>query len=242
MKISNKTKNSFRFALMFKKGWIINLGILIGFLIFLFFVLKSLENTKIFLFYYYLGVFVSLVIFISFGWIISNLVLKYRSLIKIKEYRNIGNPKVAIILGKDTWKGCAISTYLGIDYLLKYLKLKYKKISFYLTPSKREFNDLIRNKKIRVLYLIGHGSSRGFELNKKEGVSYSDYRNSKIVKDEIHLYHCGHGDGKTLINYLVKKENRKKCHSYDNKEMVISYILNFYDLYKQELKKQKSKK
>ena len=239
MKISNETKDSFRFAFTFRKGWIINLGISVGLLIFLYFFLKSLENNKIFLFYYYLGVFVSLAIFVSFGWIISNLVLKYRSLIKIKEYRDIKNPEVAIILGKDTWKGYVLSTYLGIDYLLKYLKLKYKKIGFYLTPSKREFDDYLRNKRVRVLYLIGHGSSRGFELNKREGISYSDYRNSKIIKDEVHLYHCGHGNGKTLIDYLVKKRNRKKCHSYDNKKMIISYILNFYDLYKQQLKTQK---
>jgi hypothetical protein len=237
MKFSQKTKDTFRFLFTFKKGMLFFIGAFLGLILFIYLAYKSLINTKFFLAYYVLGILVSLIILLALGLIVVNLLLKFNLVRAIKRKQKVKNPDIAIILGYDGFKiigNLFISTYLGVNYLLKFLE--NKKYNLYITPSKKEFNKILKDNKIKIIYLIGHGSSRGFELNKKEGVSYSDYRDSKIIKDEIHLYHCGHGDGKTLIDYLVKKENREKCHKYNDKEMVISYTLKFYDLYKQQLK------
>ena len=240
MKISKKTKDTYRFMFTFIKGWIFLAGILFGFIIFVYLLTLSLKNSRIFLSYYILGVIVSLALFLSIGLMSVNQVLKWCSLHKIKKYSSKNNSEVAIILGYDGFKiigNLFISTYIGVEYLLKYLELINKSFNIFITPSKKEFNNLLNNKNIKILYLVGHGSKRGFVLNKKENIFYSDYANSKIVKDEIHLYHCGHSEGKTLIDYIVKKENRKKCHVANDKIMVISYVLKFYYLYKKELKK-----
>ncbi|MDO8508183.1 MAG: hypothetical protein Q7S27_00700 [Nanoarchaeota archaeon] len=240
MKISKKTKDTYRFMFTFIRGWLFLAGILFGFTIFVYLLTLSLRNSKIFLSYYILGVIISLVLFLGVGLIFINQLLKWYSLSKIKKHPKKNNPEVAVILGYDGFKiigNLFISTYLGVEYLLRYLGLMNKSFNVFITPSKREFNDLLNNKNIKIFYLVGHGSKRGFVLNRKENIFYSDYANSKIVKNEIHLYHCGHSEGKTLIDYIVKRENREKCHAVNDKIMVISYILKFYDLYKKENEK-----
>ncbi len=233
--------NYFR-LLAFKNSWFFLAGGIIGVLFFLYFLSLSLTYKGLFLVYYITGVIASFILLFTIGLVSSNLLMKGCSLIKIRKHLNNKNPEIAVILGYDGPKvigNLFISTYLGIGYLVKYLELKKKSFNIYITPSKNEFNNLLKNKRIKIFYLVGHGSKRGFCLNKRENVFYSDYLNNSIIKDEIHLYHCGHSEGKTLIDYFVKKENRKKCFVANDKVLVISYILRFYDLYKLELQKHK---
>jgi uncharacterized membrane protein YhdT len=242
MKVNSKTKDTYRFFFTFLKGWLFIAGMLLGFVVFIYLLGLSLKNYGIFLSYYILGVLITLILFAGLGIMLINFVLKQCSLRKIKEYSYIKDPEVVVVLGYDGPKiigNLFISTYLGIGYLIKYLELKKKSFNIYITPSKKKISNLLNNRNIKIFYFVGHGSKRGFSLNKKENIFYSDYLGSKLSKEEVHLYHCGHSEGKTLIDYIVKEENRKKCFVANDKVMVIAYILKFYDLYKTELQKHK---
>ncbi len=191
-----------------------------------------------------LGIIVSLIIIVAILVIILNYLLKQLSLKEIRKYQNIKNSEVAIILGKDKWpiwQSLIISSYLGIRFLIKYLENNKKRFKICITPNKKEFDSITKDKHIRTLYLIGHGSKYGFCLNEKEdALRYENYKNYKgSKKDEIHLYHCTHSkeNPKSIIDYLVKKENRIKCYIANKQVLLIDYILEFYNLYKSSLKK-----
>jgi len=113
--------------------------------------------------YYILGAIISLIVFLVLGLIIINYFLKWYSLRKINKLRKTKNSEVAVVHGYDGIRiivNLFISTYLGIGYLLKYLDLNKQDYNVYLTPSKKEFHDLLKNKNIKIFY----GSSPNFEL------------------------------------------------------------------------------
>ena len=181
-----------------------------------------------------------LMIFIIFA-IILNKILKHFSLKEIKQYTQINNNTVAVILGDDSVHGnlntLIISTYLGIRFLIKYLNLKKEKFKIYVEPSKNEFKKIISDIKIKRVFLIGHGSKTIFCLNRTEDpLLYSDFQNRRMKKDEIHLYHCTHSreNSKSLIDYLVKSKNRINCFIANKTVPVINYIILFYELYTNE--------
>ncbi|MBS3084275.1 hypothetical protein J4423_05700 [Candidatus Pacearchaeota archaeon] len=235
MKISQETKDITRFFISLR-------GIFIMIILVIIFISINKVLIKFDQVYRVLGILIAFIGSLSISLIIPNLIMKHIILFKISKYKKENNPQVAIIIGYDTWRGLFVSSYLGVDYLIKAINQRGLNSKLYIRPTKREFNNIIKDSNIRILYLVGHGSKRGFSLNKKESIYYSDYANSNIVKDEINLYHCGHREGKNIIDYLVKKENRKKCFSANNKVMVISYVIRFYDLYKQESKKKGAKR
>jgi len=177
---------------------------------------------------------------------IINFILKKISLSCIKRFQSIKNPEIAIILGDDSinsnFGNLFISTYLGIRFLIKYLQLKEKNFKIFIEPSRLEFKKIVQDEKIKQIYLIGHGSKRSFALNRKEdNLLYSEFSSSKYKKEEIHLYHCTHSkeNPSSLIDYLVKKENKEKCFISNKKISVIDYVLLLYKLYKEEKRRRK---
>lgn len=193
------------------------------------------------------GILIITIFFAGLILIALNYFFKRISLKQIKKYQDVKNPSTAIILGDDSIKSnfgnLFVSTYLGIRFLIKYLNLKMENFKIFIEPSKLEFKHIVKNNSIKKIYLIGHGSKRGFSLNRKEdGLPYSEFKNNKNKKDEVHLYHCTHSreNPLSLIDYLVKKENRVNCFISNNKIPVINYVLLFQKLYKNEKKRIKN--
>ena len=194
--------------------------------------------------FYFLKIeyYISIIIFISMFvvlQIVFNYILKLMSLNEIRLYKNTKAPEVAVVLGDDSWESLGnmiMSSYWGIRFLIKYLSLQNEKIRIYLEPTKNIFNSILKNKQIHTLYLIGHGSKRNFILNhNQDSVIFLTYKHMKLPKKQyIHLYHCTHSkeNVESIIDYLVKKKNQKKCYIANDKISVLDTVLEFYKLYK----------
>lgn len=138
-----------------------------------------------------------------------NMIVKSYIIYKIKKYPTNKKSKIAIIFGHDNWKSLIVVSIFrtsGLFLLLKNLEKKGISFAIYIDISKKEFNEIIENKHHQILYLIGHGSKIKFKLNKKEVILYESYRNSNFTKNEINLYHCTMGEGKSIIDFLVKSK------------------------------------
>ncbi len=68
------------------------------------------------------------------------------------------------------------------------------------------------DKDIKEVYFVGHGDSHSFKLKGDKVLYYCDFNDPvKYGKEFVHQVHCGTSYGKSLIDYVVPKENRAKC-------------------------------
>jgi len=96
--------------------------------------------------------------------------------------------------------------------LVKYLQAKKQDFSFYPDATLRDVNEIMSDKNIKEVYFFGHGTSHVFQLNTNDILYYCDFNDpKKFGKEFIHQVHCGTPDGKSLIDYVVPKENRPQC-------------------------------
>ncbi|MEC8339412.1 MAG: hypothetical protein VXZ40_02205 [Nanoarchaeota archaeon] len=102
----------------------------------------------------------------------------------------------------------SIFRIIGLFNLIEYFSKRNIKFKIYINIKKDKFNQIIKNKNIQILYIIGHDKKTKFKLNRNEVIYYSEYKETKNKKEEIHLYHCTPGTRKSLIDYLLKKENK----------------------------------
>lgn len=124
--------------------------------------------------------------------------------------------KTVIVIGKDEFKNPSywVSPNYDLDLLLivKYLKIKNEDFSIYYNVDKSKLDEIMTNKDIKTVYLVGHGRRHGFALSKNEVVDYCNYNNmNKYKKDFVYQIHCNHGKGKSLVEYVVPEENRTEC-------------------------------
>lgn len=102
-------------------------------------------------------------------------------------------------------------TCYDLETLIKYLEIKESTFKVFWDIHIDEFDKIIKNPTYKRIYLIGHGTRDSFMLNKKEKINYSSYSKQKRSKEFIAQWHCCHGGGKSLADYIVKKNLISKC-------------------------------
>ena len=123
--------------------------------------------------------------------------------------------ETVIVIGRSEFK--KPSFWLAPNYdtdlllIIKYLRLLGKPFSVYYEVDEKTLDEVMKNKKIKTVYLVGHGRRHGFGIDKSTVVDYCKYNSSEFKKDFIYQIHCNHGKGKSLVEYVVPKENQKEC-------------------------------
>ena len=125
--------------------------------------------------------------------------------------------EVAIILGQsdffklEAWiKPNFLKSEIG--WLVRYLNAKKQDFSFYPKASLEDVEKIMGDKSVKEVYFFGHGDSHTFQLNTDETLYYCEFNNpEKYGKEFVHQVHCGTPDGKSLIDYVVPKENKSRC-------------------------------
>lgn len=127
-----------------------------------------------------------------------------------------GTPEETIVvIGKNEyrrpsfWISPNYDTYLIL--IVKYLRLLGKPFSIYYDSSLENLDEIMANKKIKTVYLVGHGRRHGFVIDGKTVVDYCRYQGVKYKKDYVYQIHCNHGKGMSLVEYVVPKENQQGC-------------------------------
>jgi hypothetical protein len=99
-----------------------------------------------------------------------------------------------------------------IKWLVRLLKARKQDFSFYPKAGLKDVEKIMSDRSIKEVYFFGHGDSHTFQLNTDEILYYCEFNNpEKYGKKFVHQVHCGAPDGKSLIDYVVPKENRSKC-------------------------------
>lgn len=101
--------------------------------------------------------------------------------------------------------------YDELKDLLVYLKKKGSIFSFYTKATLEDVEKIMKDSSIKEVYFFGHGTSHMFQLTNDVYVYYCDFNEKQFSKDFVHQIHCGTKDGKSLIDYVVPKENQEKC-------------------------------
>lgn len=221
------------------------------FLIFLFIIPFSVfiisnysEKTLVFMGKYYLA----LLLIALFAFLFNFLKTIYNYIfVSIESKKNNTHADTAIILGNNDifcLKHWLASSYsYKFKTFFKYLKLKKVNYNVYNHLNKQRFNRIINNRRIRNIYLFGHGNRHAFGLFEDVPIYYCNYRNKGIEKDFIAQYHCNHGFGGSLADYVVIDKNKLKCCDITKEEWSQCDINRFIkQKYKEELKKIKQKR
>ncbi len=113
----------------------------------------------------------------------------------------------------------------GTSFLLKYFMVVHQPYQVYLWPSVNLFKQIVKNKKISELYIFGHGRINGIYFS-QQFIDYSLFQEypSKMF---VGQYHCNHGQGKSLADYL-RATNRDVSNFY---RFNVCNLLRFLLLY-----------
>lgn len=157
-------------------------------------------------------------LYILFGPVIAIItpIRSYRIKRYLKNYKQNQPADVAIVLAHSNWT--MLEAWIKPNFclkelklLVKYLKAKRQDFSFYPNASFGVVEKIMSDNLIKEVYFWGHGSSHTFQLGTNNILYYCEFNNSKYGKDFVHQIHCGTEDGKSLIDYVVPKENQAKC-------------------------------
>lgn len=154
-----------------------------------------------------------LIIFILFeDWRIKRFLKKFNKN-EIKEV-------VVILARSDFYKFRAwtVPMYFirELKIIVKYIKKKGQDFSFYINAKEKDIKRIMKNKKVKEVYLVGHGDSHTFELNTELLLYYCEFSDfDKYKKDYVHQIHCGTKHGKSLIDYVVPEKNKSDCFYFD---------------------------
>lgn len=145
------------------------------------------------------------------NFIITEIVLRVR-LFRVKKDMP---EKTVIVIGKNEYLKPSFwtSPNYGMELLLiiNYLRIKGDKFSMYYDSSIKTIDKIMANKKVRTVFFVGHGRRHGFKIDEKTALDYCRYDNPKYKKDFVYQIHCNQGMGKSLVEYVVPKENWKEC-------------------------------
>jgi len=91
------------------------------------------------------------------------------------------------------------------------MRAENRDFSFYPRAGLVDVENIMRNKNISEVYILGHGNSHEFQLGTDEILYYCEFNDPKYTKQFVHQVHCGDKHGKSLIDYVVPEENRARC-------------------------------
>lgn len=186
--------------------------------LFIYFIVRSFSNPRfatpfLFMIPAIIGIFV-----IFFFVPVRILTFWITELVLFLHLRNVSKSKVestVIIIGKNEYLKPSfwLNPNYDIDLLFikKYLRMKKEMFSVFKDVSLTQLDEIMKNKNIRIIYLVGHGRRHGFVLNTKTVVDYCRYNNKKFEKEFVYQIHCNQWGGKSLVEYVVTKENRDIC-------------------------------
>lgn len=134
----------------------------------------------------------------------------------LKNFKQNKPEEVVIIMGHSDWT--KLEAWVKPNYflseikiLVKYLQTKKQDFSFYTHATINDVENIMKNKNIKEVYFLGHGSSHAFQLKTDSILYYCEFNNPIYGKDFVHQVHCGTSHGKSLADYVVPEENRKGC-------------------------------
>jgi hypothetical protein len=151
---------------------------------------------------------------------ISNYELK-TYLTKFRQHRDIPAETV-IILGHADWS--KLQAWIKpnvfqkeIKQIVHLLEKKKRDFSFFPNATVEDVEKIMKDKNIREVYFIGHGTSHTFELVTDDILCYCDFNEPNYTKEYAHQVHCGTPHGKSLVDYVVPEENKAKCFLFRRK-------------------------
>lgn len=113
-----------------------------------------------------------------------------------------GGSHAAVITGKHKFDFEKQMICNEIVPLIKCFRKIGRSYKVYLQPSKEEFKKIIFSKKIKWIYIFGHGRKNGFRFGKKDILLYRIFKGVQPKKDAVHQYHCGTIGGLSLAHYI----------------------------------------
>jgi len=123
--------------------------------------------------------------------------------------------EIVVVIGKNEYLKPAFWTAPNYDMdlllIVKYLRMVGKPFSIYYEATIELLDQVMANKKIHTVYIVGHGRRHGYRLDSRTVVDYCRYNSSKYKKDFVYQIHCNHGYGTSLVEYVVAKENHPEC-------------------------------
>jgi len=123
--------------------------------------------------------------------------------------------ETVVVIGKNEYSKPSFWVAPNYDMelvlILDYLRMKGKPFSVYYESSVETLDEIMADEKIRTVFLVGHGRRHGFVIDKNTVVDYCRYDDPKYGKDFVYQIHCNQGKGKSLVEYVVPKENWKEC-------------------------------
>ena len=129
--------------------------------------------------------------------------------------RNQPMETVIILEKNDYWRP---SFWITPNYdtnlllIIKYLNIIKSSFAIYENIDIETFDSIMANETIKIVYVIGHGRRHGYCLDNKTSVDYCRYKdNNKYNKEFLYQLHCNHGNGTSLVEYVVTKEHQKEC-------------------------------
>lgn len=139
-----------------------------------------------------------------------------RSTRYVKRFKNNVATEVVVVLGHSDWH--KFISWIKPNYftdelraLVDLLTAKKQDFSFFTEATEKDVNNLMKNPSVKEIYFFGHGDSHVFCLGTDELLFYCEFKGEQFKKEFVHQVHCGTKDGKSLIEYVVPKENRLDC-------------------------------
>ncbi len=134
----------------------------------------------------------------------------------LRKFKQNEPAEVVVVLGRYNWY--MLEAWIKPNFFKKEIKTlvdllyaKKRSFSFYSNASLTDVEIIMRDKNIKEVYFFGHGDSHTFQLNTDEILFYCEFNDPKYEKEFVHQVHCGTKEGKSLIDYVVPRENRSKC-------------------------------
>lgn len=134
--------------------------------------------------------------------LLSNCESKYIK--KNMEYSSTENFAAIILIKKSPDDDIGLFTQ-GICWLLKYFKNINQSYKVYLNPNPREFKQIVNDEKADRLYIFGHGKRNCLKFESGLYIKYKELKDYP-KKQFIGQYHCNHGGGKSLADYIEVEE------------------------------------
>lgn len=157
----------------------------------------------------------------------------------LKKFKQNIPAEAVIVLGRSDW--FKLETWIKHNFLksefeslVKYLKAKGQDFSFYPDADFKDIEKIMSDKDVKEVYFFGHGTSHVFQLSTDNYLYYCDFNDQqKYGKEFVHQIHCGTPDGKSLVDYVVPKENQNGC-------FLFRKSINSFDIQKEFKRKTKN--
>jgi hypothetical protein len=99
----------------------------------------------------------------------------------------------------------------GIDLLVKHFRVKHHPFYIYVCKTPEEARQVIKNDKIRKIWIFGHGAMYGLYFGKNGLLNYKEFIDAAKNKDFIGQFHCNsHPEcGYSLADLVLSADGKK---------------------------------